>query len=359
MDCNVKSCVKSGVYKDLCEIASSDVDFEKLKGSTVLITGACGFLGYYLTAALLLRNDLYSDNCKITALVRDREKAEKRFGKLLERDDLTLCVQDVTSPLKAESADYVIHAAGYASAYHFKTDPVGTADANLSGTSNVLEFARQSRSKAVLIISSLKVYGVIYSDKEKISEDDLGYIDFTSCKNCYAMSKRASETLAAGYCDEFGMNVKIARPAYIYGAAMPGDDRVWAQFFTNAANGEDILLKSDGSAKRSFVYITDAAAALFTVLLNGENAVPYNISDENSDVTIRDFAKKICEVFPEKGIKLSFENPADEQAPVKLDTPLNKPPEVLDNSRIKSLGFVPKVDLAQGIRRSVSTTQEQ
>lgn len=358
MDFNVKSCVKSGIYNDLYEIASSNVDFTKLKGSTVLITGAYGFLGYYLTAALLLRNDLYSDNCKVIALVRDKQKAEQRFGRLLERGDFTLCVQDVTDPIQAQRADYVIHAAGYASAAHFKSDPAGTADANLSGTSNVLKFAKKSKSKSALIISSLKVYGVIYGDKEKISEDDAGYIDFASPDNCYAASKRAAETLAADYCDEFGMNVKIARPAYIYGAARPDDDRVWAQFFNNAVNGQDILLKSDGSAKRSFVYITDAVTALFTILLNGENAAPYNIAGDSSNITIRGFAEKICGVFPEKSLKLSFADPADEQEPKELKTPLNRLPDVLDSSRLTALGWKPRVDLAEGIRRSVNSTEQ-
>ena len=358
MDYNVKSCVNSGIYNDLYEIASSDVDFNKFKDSSVLIAGAYGFLGYYLTASLLLRNDLYSDNCKVIALVRDRKKAEQRFGKLLRRDDLTLCVQDVTEPIKAEHADYVIHAAGCASAESFKSDPSGTADANLSGTSNLLEFARKCKSKAALIISSLKVYGVIYGDKGKISEGDSGYIDFASPSNCYAMSKRAAETLAADYCDEFGMNVKIARPAYIYGTARKDDDRVWAQFFKNAADGQDILLKSDGSAKRSFIYITDAVSALFTVLLNGENAVLYNISDDSSNITIRGFAEKICDVFPEKGLKLRFLNPADEQEQKELNTPLNRLPDALDSSRVLTLGWKPRVDLEQGIRRAVSTADE-
>ena len=53
----VQSCVKASVYSDLEEIARSNVDFQQLKNQSVLITGAGGFIGYYLTAALLLRND--------------------------------------------------------------------------------------------------------------------------------------------------------------------------------------------------------------------------------------------------------------------------------------------------------------
>ena len=355
----VQDCVKASVYSDLEEIAKSNVDFQQLKDSNVLITGAGGFIGFYLTAALLLRNDLFGDKITVTALVRSRERAEKKFGDLLNRDDLFLCVQDVTQSIEAPKADFVIHAASQASNIQFETDPVGTISANLTGTSNVLEFARKSGAKATLIVSSLKVYGVIYGDKDKISESDNGYIDFTSYKNCYAMGKRASETLAASYYNEYGLHVKLARPSYIYGASSLDDDRVWAQFIANVVRREDILLKSNGAAKRSFCYVSDTAAALLFILLSGKDVTPYNIAYEKSDVTIRGFAKKACEVFPERNMRLSFANPADEAEPQETPSPLRQVPEVLDSSRLLSLGWQPKVDLAEGIRRAVAVLEEK
>ena len=358
MEYKVKECASPGIYRDLLEIAGCGADFEQMKNSSVLITGAGGFIGYYLTAALLLRNDLYGDGIRVQALVRNRERAEKKFGSLLIRKDLSLCVQDVTAPILAERADFIIHAASQASNIQFETDPVGTINANLTGTSNVLEFAREGRSRAVLIVSSLKVYGTVYGGRDRLREEDSGYIDFTSYKNCYAMGKRASETLAASYCEEFKMNVRLARPSYIYGASSLDDDRVWAQFIANVVRGEDILLKSNGAAKRSFCYVSDTAAALFYILFSGENGKPYNISNEKSDVTIRGFAKKACEVFPEKHMKLVFQNPADEKEPEILSTPLAQIPEVLDSSRLLSLGWKPKADLAEGIRRAVGILTE-
>ena len=356
MDYKVESCVKKTVYSDVLEIASTG-GLEQLKNSSVLITGAGGFIGYYLTAALLLRNDLYGDNINVIALVRNAEKARSKFGNLLERGDLALCVQDVTKPISADRADYVIHAASQASNIQFETDPVGTINANLTGTANVLDFAKACGSKAVLIVSSLKVYGIVYGDREKITEDDNGYIDFTSYKNCYAMGKRAGETLAASYCSEYGMHVKIARPSYIYGASSLDDDRVWAQFIANIVRGQDILLKSNGAANRSFCYVTDTA--LLYILLHGKDAVPYNISYEKSDVTIRGFAKAACEVFPERNMKLVFANPEDEKEPETLKTPLTQVPEILDSGRLRALGWVPKVDLKDGIRRAVAVLEEK
>ena len=357
MEFKVQDCVKAGIYSDLLEIASSNVDFDKLKNASVLITGAGGFIGFYLTASLLLRNDLHGDGIRVTALVRNRERAEKKFGKLLLRGDLTLCVQDVTEPIGADSADFIIHAASQASNIQFETDPVGTINANLSGTSNVLQFARRCNAQSTLIVSSLKVYGAIYGKQSSIREDDCGYIDFTSYKNCYAMGKRAAETLAASYYNEYGLSVKIARPSYIYGASSLDDDRVWAQFIANVVRGEDILLKSNGAAKRSFCYVSDTVTALLFILVSGKDATPYNIAYEKSDTTIRGFAQTACQVFPQRQMKPVFANPCDAAEPEPAASPVAQVPEILDSSRLRALGWEPKVDLAEGIRRSVAVLE--
>lgn len=333
MDYNVQSNIKKTVFSDIKEITNTNVDWNRFNGKTVLITGAGGFIGYYLVLTFLARNDFYNNNIKLLAFVRNRERAEKKFGVLLERDDIELVVADVTNKIECERADFIIHAASQASNIQFETDPVGTINANLSGTSNILDFALESKSESVLVVSSLKVYGALHNGKNSISEDDIGYIDFTSYKNCYAVGKRASETLAASYCKQFGLNVKIARPSYIYGASSLTDDRVWAQFIANVVRHENILLKSNGVANRSFCYVTDTVSALIYIMLNGENVTPYNISYEKSDTTIRNFAKTACEVFPERNMTLAFANPEDEKEPEVDTSALAKTPEILEDRK--------------------------
>lgn len=356
---NVKDNSKSAVYSDVCEIANYDLPWERLKNKILMLTGAAGFIGYYMVLALLTRNDLYNDNIRVIALVRNEAKAKAKFGALLNRDDLVLCIQSVSDEINAERADFVIHAASQASNIQFENDPVGTINANLSGTANVLDYAKNSDSEASLIISSLKVYGALHTGRQSIDENDVGYLDFTSYKNCYAVGKRASETLAASYAKQYGMNIKIARPSYIYGASSLDDNRVWAQFIANIIKKEDILLKSNGAANRSFCYVTDTVTALLYILLNGENIYPYNISYEKSNTTIRGFARAACEVFPERNISLKFANPQDEAEPSADASPLAPTPEIMDNKRLLSLGWKPSVDLKEGIRRAVAILEEK
>lgn len=357
MEFKVAEKLTKTVYADIKEILSFNIDWNKFKNKTIMITGAGGFIGSYLVYTFLAANDELNINSKVLALVRNEERARNKYDALLLRSDVELVVQDVTQSINCQRADFVINAASQASNIQFENDPVGTINANLSGTSNVLDYALESNSEAVLLISSLKVYGAVYKDKDEITEDDLGYIDFTSYKNCYAMGKRAAETLAAAYAKQNNLNVKIARPSYIFGASSLSDDRVWAQFIANVVRKENILLKSNGLANRSFCYVSDTVAALIYILINGKNVTPYNISNKACDTTIRNFAQTACEAFPNRNLTLSFANPDDKDA--KSEKSLLSPSaEILSNKRLTELGWKPLVTLKEGICRSVKILEE-
>lgn len=349
MSRKIRELVSGLVYEDVLSVVNRKLPWEKLDHRTILITGANGFISYYLVLACLIRNDLYASGIRIVGLVRSQKNAEKKYGNVLEREDFSLCVQDVCEEIDPGRVDYVIHAASQASAWHFENDPVGTINANLVGTERVLELAKKYQAE-VMMISSLKIYGSFQANpREKIGEEDRGYIDQTSYKNCYAIGKLAAETLCASYHKQYGIPVKIVRPSYIYGPTTMYDDRVWAQFIVNVIRNEDIVLKSNGAPYRSFCYVTDTAAAIFTVLLKGEVMQPYNIASEKSNTTIRGLAKTAVEAFPEKRLNLSFVNPADEEEP-DISARVC---EILDSAKLCALGWEAEVGLKEGIRRAV------
>ena len=247
----IKEYVGKNLYKDVTEIADTPIDWKKFENKTVLITGANGFIAYYLTLALLLQNDRKSLGITVIGLVRNQKKAEAKYGKILERSDLRLVSKNVCEDLSdLEHADYIIHAASQATPYYFENDPVGTIEANTLGTSNILQYACREKALGVLMISSLKVYGEVKNGKPEIEEADLGYINIDDYHNCYATGKRTMETVCNCYVKQHGLPVKLARPSYIYGASTLQDDRVWAQFLANVIRKENILLKSNGGAYR-------------------------------------------------------------------------------------------------------------
>ena len=154
----IKDHVGANLYADLREIASADIDWSKLKNKTVLITGANGFIAYYIIMSMLLKNDEEDMGICVQGVVRNIEKAKKKYGVIADRQDLKLVEGDVCVGMDACShADYVIHAASQATPYYFENDPVGTMEANTQGTTNVLRYALKEQVESVLVVSSLKV----------------------------------------------------------------------------------------------------------------------------------------------------------------------------------------------------------
>lgn len=346
------------IYKDVLSILDQPIPWNRMEHKTVFLTGAGGFISYYMVLAMLTSNDLNQTDIHVIGLVRNYEKASKKYGRILEREDFTLITQDVCDDIALEEkADFVIHAASQASAWHFENDPVGTISANVEGTIKVLQYAKRCQSEAALVISSLKTYGAVHDGSDCLKEETVGYLDHTSYKNCYAVGKRVAETICASYHKQYGMHIKIARPSYIYGPASLNDDRVWAQFIANVVRRQDILLKSNGAAYRSFCYVTDTASALFMILLCGKDVTPYNIANAASNTTIRGFAKTAVSVFPERNLKLVFANKEDEEEP-SLSV-FSTTPEILDSSRLEALGWKPCIDLKEGIRRAVNIVEAE
>ena len=94
------------------------------------------------------------------------------------------------------------------------------------------------------------------------------------------------------------MDSVIVRPGHIYGpTAVPSDNRVSSAWAYAASRGEDITMKSNGSQIRSYCYCLDCASAILTVLLKGQCAKAYNISNQNSIISI----KQMAEILSQEG----------------------------------------------------------
>ncbi len=358
MQAAIRELVSENVYKDIEVITKADIPWNLLKGKSLLITGADGLIGYYLVLALLAKNDEDQMNIRVLGIVQNMKRAKAKYQAVLERGDVVFFEQNVCETFAFnEKSDFVIHMANQENTWHFEHDPIGALNTNLTGTVKALDYAKASASEAALLVSSLKVYGQIHDGSTSLTEDMIGYLDHTSEKNCYAQGSRIAEKLALSYVQQYGMHVKIARPSYIYGPTQLDDDRVWAQFIANIVKSENILLKSNGAACRSFCYVADTAAALLLILLKGEDAYPYNIAADHSNMMVRDLAKEAVMAFPERELSLSFAKKEDEASPEPSF--FQSSPEILDHKRIDALGFCARVGLREGIRRAVTIVEEQ
>lgn len=336
------------VQEDLNQVVASILPWNSLANKRILVSGANGFLPAFLVMSLIKANDTHHLNLEVTALCRNYEKAQTRFGDLIKRKDLNVFLADVTQgPFPEGPWDFVIHAASQASPKYYGVDPVGTLRANTDGTRLLLD--QTTESTRFLYFSSSEVYGHVSPENIPTPEDVFGSLNPALVRACYAESKRLGETLCVSYKHQYHRKVVMVRPFHTYGPGMDLEDgRVFADFVKDALNGQAIQMKSDGLAQRAFCYLADATAGFLTILMTGENGQAYNVGNPNAEVSILNLAKVIAELAPGGKIPvIEVERNTDSYLPSAVQR--NAP----DISKIKDLGWMPNTDIREGFRRTI------
>ncbi len=343
----------SVVAEDIRAVLGEPLLWEELNSKTVLVTGATGMVGQSIVATLLALKEHKKVAVNVIGLVRDEERARTVLG---NDESLVLLVQDVAQPLEvSQDIDIIIHAASPASPDKYAEDPVGVMRANLLGSFNTLELARQKNAK-YCFVSTMEVYGQVGSENEDVvlGEDDYGRINNLELRSAYPESKRAAETLAISYGAQYGVDYVIARMTHSYGPGMSiHDTRVQADFMKSALQGNDIVLKSDGSLRRTYTYISDVTKAIFYMLLVKSEHAVFNIANEDAKISIRELAETIVSIA-DNGTKLVFD--IDESA-VKLWSKTKN--TYVDCSRLRELGWQATVSPYDGFKRTMQYHKER
>lgn len=340
------------VREDMVQIIAVPLPWERLYGKTVLISGANGFVPAYMLETLMFLNETAEANIRVVALVRNIDKAMRRLGRLSDRPELTIHVQDVREPYTGPSeVDFVVHAASQASPKFYSKDPAGTLETNVTGTLRMLEVARNAGSESFLFFSSGEVYGQLAATARPVKETDYGYLDPLNVRSCYAEGKRGGEALCAAWHAQYDVPAKIVRLSHTYGPGMELDDgRVFADFVADIVAGRDIVMKSDGSARRPFCYLADATVAFFRILLSGNSGEAYNVGSE-TETSILDLANLLCRLFPERGCKVVRQ----ERAPGDGYMPSSVEGGHFDLTKINSLGWKPTTPIEEGFLRTIQS----
>ena len=199
-----------------------------------------------------------------------------------------------------------------------------------------------------MFISSREIYGQPSEGQEFFYEDTYGFVDPLSARSCYPEGKKAAETMCVSFREEYGLNTKIARLAHTYGPGMSiYDGRVQADFLKNVFHNEDIVLKSQGTAVRTYTYIADAVSGLFRVLLDSEEVV-YNVGNEDGKVSIRELAEILVGIYPERKLKLVFDIP---EGGTKGTAPFTL--GILNSEKLRKIGWNPKYGIKEGFQRTL------
>lgn len=316
---------------------------EKLVGKRILITGATGLIGSSLIKLLTDLNKTKNTNITIYALVRNKNILQEKFPNI--KNDLNIIESDVCDTINV-GVDYIIHAASPAHPLAYSTMPVDVMKANLLGTINMLELAKQNKAKLVFI-SSGEIYGISDNINAAFKENEYGYTDILNPRSCYPESKRAAETLCSCYHSQFGVSAKIARLCHVYGPLISNSNtRADSQFLRNVINGQNIVMKSNGQQIRSFCYVNDAVEGILYILIKGNDGEAYNIANKNSIATVREYAEILASIG---NVKIENDYPKDVEN--KGYSKISR--AVLDSTKLENLGWSPKYDLKKGLKDTV------
>lgn len=283
--------------EDIREISKMDfVPWERLAGSSILITGATGLIGSMLVGALVYVSEIKHLKTSMFCLVRDKEKAKEKFRSLsIPIENICFiegCVEQL--PQIDHKIDFIIHGACRTASREFVSKPVEVIETSIYGTKNLLDYAKKKGVKRFLYLSSMEIYG--YPQKGcRVTEQEVGAFDPLKVRNCYPISKQMCEALCCAFSSEYGVSTSILRLTQTFG---PGvclkDKRIFAYFAECVKDRKDIVLKTMGDTERSYLYIADAVTAILTVLLKGEAGWAYNAANEKTFCSIYEMAELVA-----------------------------------------------------------------
>jgi UDP-glucuronate decarboxylase len=352
------------------EIVAEDLDaivgdlsdeLERLAGRRLLLTGGAGFLGHYLVQAILRANDDRTrEPTRLTVFDNYVRGVPAWLQDLAGNEHLTLVEHDIRAPLPADLDDFqfVVHAAGIASPTYYRQHPIETMDANVNGLRSLLDWAARQAQRGrpiegFLFFSSSEIYGDPTREHIPTPETYRGNVSCTGPRACYDESKRYGETLCVNFARRHSLPVRIARPFNNYGPGLKiTDRRVIPDFARDILEGRNIVMLSDGSATRTFCYVSDAVTGYYKVLVRGHDGEAYNIGVEAPEVSMAELAERLAELGRTHfGYGGAVVLRTSEERDYLVDNPTRRCP-VIAKAR-DDLGYSPRVGLDEGLRRSL------
>lgn len=328
-------------YKADVQRATDVADIGRLSGKTVLVTGATGLIGVHLIDTLMQLG-----NVNVIATGRSAASAGPRIGSHYASPRFRFAEHDACLPFdESLTADYIIPLASNTHPLAYSQHPVETATVNVLGAKHALDLAVRCHA-TVLYPSTVEVYGNARGE-DVFTEDYTGTLNLSTARSCYTESKRCAEALCLSYAAQYGVEVKTARLSRVFGPTMlPTDTKASSQFLTRAVRGEDIVLKSEGTQLYSYTYVTDAVAAMLHIMMHGENATAYNISNRECDVRLKDFAQTAADCA---GTHVVFDLPTEtERRGYSIAQRA-----ILDNRRLLATGFRPAYTMREAVERTI------
>lgn len=304
----------------------------------ILVTGGAGFIGSNLCKALI------GKDYEVFALDNLITGSEKNIEDLLPNQKFHFIKQDVAEFEFKDigQVNLIFHLASPASPKKYLEYPLETLMANSLGIKHVLDFANETKTKAIVFASTSEVYGDPQVHPQ--TEDYFGHVNPVGPRSCYDEGKRFAESLCMTYVRLFNMDIRIARIFNTYGPNMEKEDgRVVSNFISQALSGKPITVFGEGNQTRSFCFVSDMVSGLFLLStiknLKGE-IVNLGNPDERKIIDMAHLIKRLIGSTSE----ITF-------SPVPTDDPKKRKPAVEKAQNL--LGWKPQVILTEGLQKTI------
>lgn len=293
------------------------------------VIGGSGFIGSHVVDKLLERRH------KVT--VFDIMKPHRNDVRHIYIDITDLSKTCVTL---TEAFDAIYMLAAMANVNDVYKNPVEAAEVNIMAVANVLEAARRGGIGRIILASTVWVYEM--AGEERVDEDTP--LIPSKTKHVYTASKVAAELHCYAYQKLYGQNFTILRYGIPYGPRAR-EATVIVAFVRNALNGDPLTIMGDGSQYRNFIYVEDLAEGNVAALGDGAANQTYNLEGIRP-VTIKEIAETVSKLVGNVTIEYKEARPGDYSGAV-----------VSNEKSRKELGWEPKVDLEEGIRKYIEWYQ--
>jgi dTDP-glucose 4,6-dehydratase len=300
----------------------------------ILITGGAGFLGSHLCDRFI------KEGYQVIAMDNLLTGNIDNIANLFPLPEFEYYHYDITKFVHVPGhLDYILHFASPASPIDYLKMPIQTLKVGALGTHNLLGLAKEKKAR-ILVASTSEVYGdpLIHPQPEEY----WGNVNPVGPRGVYDEAKRFLEAITMAYHNYHGLETRMIRIFNTYGSRMRTDDgRVLPAFFSQAMRGEGLTIFGDGSQSRSFCYVDDLVEGIYRLLLSDYH-LPMNIGNPD-EISIMDFANEVLALVGNPKARIIHKE-------LPEDDPKIRQPDITKARAI--LGWEPKVDRAEGMRRT-------
>jgi UDP-glucuronate 4-epimerase len=304
--------------------------------TTILVTGAAGFIGSRV-CELLLEQEYIVHGVDNLNDAYDLRLKEYRLRKLKSSKYFSFGKVDISDRAAVEAqltCQAVIHLAARAGVRASVENPWAFCETNITGTLNMLEYCRERGLKKFILASTSSVYG---ADAPRPTPETA---DSDHPLQPYAATKKAAEALCHSYHALHGLDISVLRYFTVYGPAGRPDMSVY-RFIKCIVEGQPLRLNGDGQQSRGFTYVDDIARGTIEAL----RPLGYEVINLGGHevVTLNVLIRMLEQIIGKKAL-------LERQPPNLADMQANQ----ADVTRARELlDWQPQVVLKQGLRQAV------